>query len=139
VRPVGLTVLAISAGLALGAIAGGPALAVHAPGDIPLAIAPEDVQRFRDAGEDVVVIDLRPIEAFRQGRVNRARSLPVTEFRRRQGEVPRSGRVVLYATTPEEAAAAYQTLRAAGHRNVMVLAGGFPAWVRLKLPVESGL
>jgi rhodanese-related sulfurtransferase len=138
VRPVGPRVLAIAAGLTLGVCAGVPAVAVHAPGDVPLAIAPEDVHRFREAGEDVVVIDLRPIEAFRQSRVARARSLPVTEFRRRQGEVPRSGRVVLYATTPEEAAAAYQTLRTAGHRNVMVLAGGFPAWVRLGLPVESG-
>jgi rhodanese-related sulfurtransferase len=137
VRPVGLTVLVISAGLALGSGAGGPALAIHAPGDIPLAIAPEDVQRFREAGEDVVVIDLRPIEAFRQSRVARARSVPVGDLRRRQGELPRVGRVVLYGATPEEVAAAYQALRDAGYRNVMVLAGGFPAWLRLGLPVES--
>ena len=136
-RPVGLIVLATSAGLALGSGAGGPALAVHAPGDIPLAIAPEDVQRFREAGEDVVVIDLRPIEAFRQSRVPRARSVPVGDLRRRQGEIPRVGRVVLYGATPEEVASAYQALRDAGYRNVMVLAGGFPAWLRLGLPVES--
>jgi rhodanese-related sulfurtransferase len=127
----------VFAGLILGSAAG-PALAVHAPGDAPLAIAPEDVQRYRAAGEEIVVFDLRPVDAFRQSRVARARSLPVTEFRRRQGEVPRAGRVVLYAATPEEAAAAYQTLRGAGHRNVMVLEGGFQAWLRLKLPVESG-
>jgi rhodanese-related sulfurtransferase len=47
------------------------------------------------------------------------------------------GRVVLYGATPEEVAAAYQALRDAGYRNVMVLAGGFPAWLRLGLPVES--
>jgi 3-mercaptopyruvate sulfurtransferase SseA len=46
--------------------------------------------------------------------------------------------VVLYAGTPEDAAAAYQALREVGHRNVMVLAGGLPAWLRLGFPVETG-
>jgi 3-mercaptopyruvate sulfurtransferase SseA len=45
---------------------------------------------------------------------------------------------VLYGATPEEVAAAYQALHDAGHRNVMVLGGGFPAWLRLGFPVESG-
>ena len=114
-----------------------PALAVHVSTDVPLAIACEDVQRYREAGEDVVLIDLRPPEAFRSGHLPRARSLPLDEVRRREAEVPRTGRVVLYASTPEEAAAAYQALREAGHRNVMVLAGGLPAWIRLGYPVET--
>ena len=114
-----------------------PALAVHVSTDVPLAIACEDVQRYREAGEDVVLIDLRPTEAFRSGHLPRARSLPLDEVRRREAEIPRTGRVVLYASTPEEAAAAYQALREAGHRNVMVLAGGLPAWIRLGYPVET--
>ena len=114
-----------------------PALAVHVSTDVPLAIACEDVHRYREAGEDVVLIDLRPTEAFRSGHLPRARSLPLDEVRRREAEIPRTGRVVLYASTPEEAAAAYQALREAGHRNVMVLAGGLPAWIRLGYPVET--
>ena len=114
-----------------------PALSVHVSTDVPLAIACEDVQRYREAGEDVVLIDLRPPEAFRSGHLPRARSLPLDEVRRREAEVPRTGRVVLYASTPEEAAAAYQALREAGYRNVMVLAGGLPAWIRLGYPVET--
>jgi rhodanese-related sulfurtransferase len=114
-----------------------PALAVHVSTDVPLAIACEDVQRYREAGEDVVLIDLRPPEAFRSGHLPRARSLPLDEVRRREAEIPRTGRVVLYASTAEEAAAVYQALREAGHRNVMVLAGGLPAWIRLGYPVET--
>jgi rhodanese-related sulfurtransferase len=114
-----------------------PVLAVHVSTDVPLAIACEDVQRYREAGEEMVVIDLRPAEAFRSGHLPRAWSLPLGEVRRREGEIPRTGRVVLYAGTPEEAAAAYQALREAGHRNVMVLAGGLPAWIRLGYPVET--
>jgi rhodanese-related sulfurtransferase len=136
VRPALLASLAVSAGLLLDA-GRMPAVAIHAPTDTPLAVASEDVQRYREAGEEVVVIDLRAADAFRRGHVARARSLPLQDLRRRQPEVPRTGRVVLYADTPEAAAAAYQALRDAGHRNVMVLAGGLPAWIRLGLPVES--
>lgn len=128
--------LVASVGLIVGVDAGMPVHAVHIPTDVPLAIAPEDVQRYQEAREDVVVIDLRPPEAFRAGHLPHARSLPLGELRRRAVEVPLAGRVVLYAATPEEGAAAYQALREAGHRNVMVLAGGLPAWIRLGFPVE---
>jgi len=114
-----------------------PAHAFHTATDTPLAIAPEDVQRYREAGEAIVLIDLRPPDAYRAGHLSQARSLPLAEVRRREPEVPREGRVVLYAGTPEEAAAAYQALRDAGHRNVMVLAGGLPAWIRLGYPLEA--
>ena len=126
--------LILAAGLAGGAPS---ALAFHSGADVPLAIAPEDVQRHREAGEDVVVIDLRPPDAFRAGHLSHARSVPLGEVRRREAEIPKAGRVVLYGGTPEEAAAAYQALRDVGHRNVMVLAGGLPAWVRLGFPVET--
>ena len=133
----GRIVLVASVALTLGAGGGRPAHAIHASTDAPLAIAPEDVRRYGEAGEDVVAIDLRPPEAFRAGHVPHARSLPIGDLRKREAEVPRAGRVVLYAATPEEAAAAYQALRDAGHRNVMVLAGGLPAWIRLGFPVEA--
>jgi rhodanese-related sulfurtransferase len=125
----------VVAGLIVAA-SGAPALAVHVQTDVPLAIAPEDVQRYLEAGEALVLIDLRPLDVFQQGHVAHARSLPLAELRRRQAEVPRAGRVVLYSGTPEEASAAYQALRDAGYRNVMVLAGGLPAWRRLGLPME---
>jgi rhodanese-related sulfurtransferase len=102
-----------------------------------LAIAPEDVQRLREAGETVVLVDLRPVDAFGRGHAAGARSLPLADLRRRQAEVPRVGRVVLYGETAQETAAAYQSLRDAGYRNVMVLAGGLRTWMSLGLPVET--
>ena len=67
----------------LAAVVGGGTLAhaIHASTDAPLSIAPEDVQRYRDAGEEVVVIDLRPPDAFAAGHLPRAKSLPLGEVR----------------------------------------------------------
>lgn len=129
--------LVLAVGLTIAAAGEPLALAFHSATDVPLAIAPEDVQRYREAGEEIVVIDLRLPEAFRAGHLSHARSVPLGELRRRETEIPRAGRVVLYAGTPEEAAVAYQALRDTGHRNVMVLAGGLPAWVRLGFPLET--
>ena len=78
---------------------GRPALAVYAPADTPLSISAEDVQRYGEAGEEVVVIDLRPADAFRAGHLPRARSLPLGELKWRTAEIPRVGRVVLHAGT----------------------------------------
>ena len=130
--------LIAAGGLAIVAGGGTTAHAIHVSTDVPLSIAPEDVQRYRDAGEEVVVVDLRPPDAFAAGHLPRARSLPLGEVRQREAEIPRTGRVVLYAGTPAEAAAAYRELRDAGHRNVMVLAGGLAAWLRLGFPLETG-
>lgn len=116
---------------------GAPAWAVHAPTETPLAIAPEDVHRLQQAGETVVLIDLRPVDAFVRGHAAGARSVPLAELRRRQAEIPRAGRVVLCGGTAQEAAAGYQALRDAGFRNVMVLAGGLRAWTDLGFPMET--
>lgn len=119
-------------------LAARPVPALHSGADAVLSIAPDDLQRYREAGETVTVIDLRPPEAFRKAHVTGARSIPIGELRRQLTAVPRTGRVALYGTTEPEVAAAYQALRDAGYRNVMVLAGGLGEWMRLRLPVEAG-
>lgn len=115
--------------------AAGPVRGGHGPGPPP-AIAPDHLRRLQDAGDPVVVVDLRPAEAFRQRRVRGARSLPLAELPRRLAEIPASTRVVLYGASPEEAAWAYEALRERGYRLTLVLEGGLPAWVRLGLPVD---
>ncbi|HZS34938.1 MAG TPA: rhodanese-like domain-containing protein [Methylomirabilota bacterium] len=132
--PAGVAVL-----LALASALGSrPARAIHTAADTPLAIAAEDVERYRAGGEEVTVIDLRHADDYRRGHVPGARSIPLEQLRRRQAEVPPAGRVVLYAASPAEATAAYQALRDAGFRNVMLLAGGLAGWTRAGLALETG-
>jgi rhodanese-related sulfurtransferase len=126
--------LAIMASVAL---AWAPAGAVHGVGSVE-TISADDLQALRQAGQPVVTIDLRPVEAYRRGHLPGARSIPLHELWGRLAEVPAAGRVVLYADAPDEASAAFAALRLRGHRNMTVLEDGFAGWSRRGLPVEGG-
>jgi rhodanese-related sulfurtransferase len=53
------------------------------------------------------------------------------------GEVPRSGRVVLYCDCPdEEIASVYTFLRTRGYENHFILEGGYREWLRRQYPVD---
>ena len=122
--------------VALGAGAA-PAQAGHgAPVRAP-SVQAEQVERLLGNGRPVVLIDLRPEEGFRQGHLPGAHSVPFAQLRRRYGEIPSTGAVVLYcACPPEELAAAYRFLSGEGYRNVRVLDDGFPGWVRRGYALE---
>ena len=115
--------------LALLAALGSPAAAGHAPMAPLLTIDPASLERLTAAGRPVTVIDVRPVEAYRGGRLPGARSIPLNALIPRRREVPTERIVVLYgAAGVDEAAAASRYLRAAGHANVFVLEGGFAGW-----------
>ena len=111
----------------------------HGRDDDVDAVTVEQVKFFLDAGEKLVLVDLRPAVEFRQKRLPGARSIPMRELKQRLGEIPRAGRVVLYCDCkPADEADAFFLLRDNGYRNVTVLQQGFSRWVSLKYPVESG-
>jgi rhodanese-related sulfurtransferase len=118
-----------AAALALVLALATPAAADHAWAPPLLTIDPDSLQRLSAAGRPVAVIDVRPEEAYRGGRLPGARSIPLPSLIPRRGEIPSAAFVVLYgADGLEDAATAYRYLRGAGQQNVFVLEGGFAAW-----------
>jgi rhodanese-related sulfurtransferase len=117
--------------LALAAPGAPPACAAHGASVMAPTVQAEYVKRLLGAGEPVILIDLRSGESFGQGRLPGARSVPLAQLRRRYGEIPRTGLVILYcACPPEEMMAAYRFLNDEGYRNVSVLEEGFAGWVK---------
>jgi rhodanese-related sulfurtransferase len=114
-----------------------PARAGHGAPVAAPSVPAEQIERLLGNRQPVVLIDLRPEEGFRRGHLPGARSVPFTQLRRRYGEIPSAGAVVLYcACPPEELAAAYRFLSGEGYRNVRVLEDGFPGWVRRGYALE---
>jgi rhodanese-related sulfurtransferase len=111
----------------------------HESRDVP-TIAADRLKLLLDAGEKFVLIDLRPAKEFQEKRIPGAHSVPVAELEKRIGEVPKSGRVVVYGATPidEIADSVFQIFEDSRHRNVTFMLEGFQGWLKHKYPVESG-
>ena len=102
------------------------------------AVGPDELLR-RLAGDEVILIDVRPSLEYRQGHIAGARSIPVHELADRIDGLPRARPVVAYCRGPycvyaDEAVA---LLTAQGLRAER-LTDGYPEWVAAGLPVEIG-
>lgn len=89
--------------------------------------------------QDVLVIDVRPVEEYEAGHIAGALSLPLEELRSRLAEIPREVDVVAYCRGPfcVLAPQAVGVLREAG-RSARRMDGGLPEWLAAGLPLEVG-
>ena len=88
---------------------------------------------------DLVVLDVRPEPEFRAGHIAGARSIPMTELRRRLRSLPNDVDVVAYCRGPYCVFAddAVRQLRRRGYRATR-LEDGFPEWKQAGLAVAIG-
>ena len=106
-----------------------PAAAGHPMAAPVVTIDAASLQRLAATGRPIAVIDLRPVQAYADGRLPGAQSIPLEFLVPRRGEVPGDVLVVLYGTASvDEVAAAYRYLRMSGHTQVFVLEDGFAGW-----------
>ncbi len=103
-------------------------------------ITAERVKFLVDAGEKLLLVDLRPAKEFQQKRVPGSCSIPMTELDKRLGEIPKAGMVIVYSATPQNEImdAVFQYFEDNGYKNIAVMVEGFQGWVRRKYPVETG-
>lgn len=105
------------------------------------ALEPVTLEELRRLVRDerVTVIDARPREEYEAGHIPGALSMPVTELKRRIGELPRSREVVAYCRGPYcvYALDAVTLLRKRGYRARRA-AEGLPEWRARGMPIETG-
>jgi rhodanese-related sulfurtransferase len=102
-------------------------------------IAADRLKLLVDSGEKFILIDLRPAKEFEEKRLAGSRSIPVTELEKRLGEIPKSGRVVIYAATPSNDIpdTVFQLFEDERYKNIAVMLEGFHGWEMRKFPVET--
>ena len=88
--------------------------------------------------DQVILLDVRPVEEYQAGHLPQALSIPVAELEARLSEVPLDKEIVAYCRGPycvfaDEAVALLQT----NGYNARRLEQGLPDWRALGLPVES--
>jgi len=114
------------------------AFAGHGVEDTIDMLAAERVKQLMDAGEKLVLIDMRPAKEYQQNRLPGARSLPIAEVANRFSEIPKTGRVVLYCECKTyDIADRAVFLEYRGYRNIFVMPEGYSGWVKRGYPVET--
>jgi rhodanese-related sulfurtransferase len=104
-------------------------------------ITVDELQRKLEAGENPVILDLRPLSELEREPllIRGALHFTMDELQLRHGEIPRDRDVVLYCSCPgeESSARAALLLRRRGIVRVHPLLGGFDAWRERNYPTES--
>ncbi|MEV7691720.1 rhodanese-like domain-containing protein [Microbacterium sp. NPDC089189] len=98
---------------------------------------PSDVSAAQRAGDDLLLVDVRGVDAWRQGRARGAVHMPHQEIAARAPlEIPRDREVVVYCWSPgcNGGARGAREFARLGYR-VREMIGGFEYWAREGLPV----
>lgn len=108
--------------------------------DDPSLLQPIDrtnLMRKAQAGE-VIILDVRPTEEFRQGHLPAAQSVPLGELESRLADIPFGSPIVAYCRGPYCVLAqeAVNQLRARGYSAIRI-PDGVHEWMEAGLPIES--
>ncbi len=89
--------------------------------------------------QDALVLDVRENSEFADGRIPKAKHVPLGQLKTRLGELEKfKGKpIVAVCRTGNRSGHACGVLRKAGFENVHNLAGGFMAWEQAGLPKEK--
>ena len=102
----------------------------------------ESLKRRLDAGEDLLLLDVRTPEDFvgEQGHISQAVNIPLEDLSARLGEIAayREKPVVTICRTDRKSATAAHLLAREGFADVHVALNGMTAWNRNGHPVDRG-
>lgn len=93
-----------------------------------VSVSASDVQRRLEAGEKLVVVDVREPGEFRSGHIPGAISAPLSELSRQAPKVNPEAEVVLVCASGNRSVTAYHVLKGKGFQKLLNLSGGMSAW-----------
>lgn len=105
----------------------------------PIAhLDPATLRQWQRERVPLALIDVREPAEYQAAHLEGSQLHPLGGLARSLGELPRDRALVVVCHAGQRALRAAQAIRAAGHPNVLVLAGGVAAWAAARLPLERG-
>ena len=98
------------------------------PGDDAPEISVEELKRLRDAGESLLLLDVREPQEYEIARLDEAMLIPLGQLSERLGELRADAKIVVYCHSGVRSAHAVQLLQRANFQSASNLAGGIDAW-----------
>jgi adenylyltransferase/sulfurtransferase len=99
----------------------------QAAADAP-EITVEELNRRREAGEALLLLDVREPQEYEIARIEGARLIPLGQLPDRLGELNNDVALVVHCHSGMRSARAVQFLRQTGFPQAVNLAGGIDAW-----------
>jgi membrane protein DedA with SNARE-associated domain len=103
-------------------------------------ITPDELHKKQEAGEDVMILDLRGSDELKEdpALIRGALHMTMDEVEHRLKEIPRDRDIILYCSCPNEVSSARVALRLQrkGISRVRPLLGGIDAWRERKYPTD---
>jgi rhodanese-related sulfurtransferase len=102
-------------------------------------ISPEEFDQLRERSDDVLIVDVREAEDYRNGHLPGAVSIPrgALEMNIDDHTTDEDRPVILYCGGGSRGALSALSLQQMGYKNVKSLVGGFRGWKEAERPIET--
>jgi rhodanese-related sulfurtransferase len=108
-----------------------------APAGSFITISVSDLKARLDAGDELLVLDVRTPEEYAQdGHIAGSTLLPLQELPQRMGELQKDEPIACFCRSGNRSRTACEQLAQAGFTNLVNVDGGIGAWTAAGYPVE---
>ncbi|MBE0574326.1 MAG: rhodanese-like domain-containing protein [Desulfuromonadales bacterium] len=113
-------------------------LPVYADAAIARNLTPQEAFSLVGQRSDLYVLDVRTPREYQQTRLEDARLIPIDQFVKRLGEVPKKRPVLVYCAVGSRSAQVVNYLARQGYSEIYNLYGGIYSWEQSGYPVLKG-
>lgn len=98
----------------------------------------ENFCRKIDEGDELWILDVRSREELESdGAIPGAVNIPIKEFTKRSGEIPKGENIHIFCGSGLRSTTAASLLKRQGHERLSVILGGFSGWNSVRCPIKE--
>lgn len=100
------------------------------------SISARDAKALLDKNKNVYLLDVRTPQEYSQGKLAGSVLIPIGDFERRIGEVPKNRTIVVYCAVGSRSKPVASFLSQQGYRDVYNMTDGIVGWYRNGFPIQ---
>lgn len=99
-------------------------------------ISSRDAKVLLDKNKNIYLLDVRTPQEYSQGKLAGSVLIPIGEFERRIGEVPKNKTIIVYCAVGSRSKPVANFLAQRGYKDVYNMTDGLVGWYRNKFPIQ---
>lgn len=100
-------------------------------------ITARDAKTLLDGNKKVYLLDVRTPQEYSQGKLAGSVLIPIGEFERRIGEVPKNRPIIVYCAVGSRSRSVAGFLSQQGYKDVYNMTDGIVGWYRNGFPIQK--